>query len=133
MLNNAATILLAMTVLVPGSSAFAGNAVEDLLAGYRSAGAGDFSAARGQAMWTEVLGGGTAESCAACHTDDPTEPGSHVKTGKPITPMAPSVNPERLTDASKIEKWFARNCKGTWGRECTVQEKGDFLLYLSTK
>jgi len=133
MLSNAETMLLAMTVLVTGGPAFAGNPVEGLLAGYRSAGAGDFSAPRGQAMWSEVRGGGTAESCAACHTDDPTEPGRHVKTGKPITPLAPSVKPERLTDASTTEKWFARNCKGTWGRACTVQEKGDFLLYLSTK
>ena len=44
--------------------------------------------------------------------------------------MAPSVNPKRLTDRSKIEKWFKRNCKWTLGRECTPQEKGDILTFL---
>jgi hypothetical protein len=44
--------------------------------------------------------------------------------------MAPSVNPQRLTDARKIEKWFKRNCEWTWGRACTIQEKGDILRFL---
>ena len=33
----------------------------------------------------------------------------------------------------KIEKWFKRNCKEAWGRECTAQEKADFLTYLITQ
>jgi hypothetical protein len=44
--------------------------------------------------------------------------------------MAPSVNPERLTDQRKITKWFKRNCKWTLGRECTHREQGDVLAYL---
>jgi hypothetical protein len=44
--------------------------------------------------------------------------------------MAPSVDAERYTDLGKMEKWFKRNCKWTWGRECTPQEKGDLLEYL---
>ncbi|HCS12500.1 MAG TPA: hypothetical protein DIW28_01710, partial [Zetaproteobacteria bacterium] len=44
---------------------------------------------------------------------------------KRIEPMAPSVNPERLTDPAKIEKWFGRNCEWTIGRDCTAQEKAD--------
>lgn len=44
--------------------------------------------------------------------------------------MSPAVNPKRLSDPKKIEKWFLRNCKWTLGRECTPQEKGDYLTYL---
>ncbi|MCW8907187.1 MAG: DUF1924 domain-containing protein, partial [Sedimenticola sp.] len=50
--------------------------------------------------------------------------------GKAIEPMAPTVNPKRLTEVKQIKKWFVRNCKWTLGRECTAQEKGDFLAYL---
>jgi hypothetical protein len=53
-----------------------------------------------------------------------------VKTGKRIEPMAVSVNPQRLGDMAKIEKWFRRNCKWTLGRACTAQEKGDLLSFL---
>jgi hypothetical protein len=113
--------------------AAAQNAVDQQLSAYRQQGAADFSAARGQAMWTEERGErrpGQAQSCASCHGSDLTRQGEHVRTGKPIDPLAPSVNPVRLTDAASIEKWFLRNCKGTWGRECSAQEKGDFLLFI---
>jgi hypothetical protein len=43
--------------------------------------------------------------------------------------LAPSAQSDRFSDPEKVEKWFKRNC--TWGRECTAQEKGDFLAYLS--
>ncbi|TBR21868.1 MAG: DUF1924 domain-containing protein, partial [Candidatus Nitrosotenuis sp.] len=36
-------------------------------------------------------------------------------------------------DPKFVEKWFKRNCKETLERECTPQEKGDFLAYLSGK
>ena len=54
-------------------------------------------------------------------------------TGKAIEPLAPSANPKRLTDPEHIEKWFLRNCKWTLGRECTPQEKGDFLVMIRAK
>jgi hypothetical protein len=44
--------------------------------------------------------------------------------------MAPSVNPARFTNTSKVEKWFKRNCKDVLNRECTAQEKGDVITYL---
>jgi len=56
-----------------------------------------------------------------------------VRTAKRIEPMAPSVNPERLTDPAKIEKWFGRNCEWTIGRDCTTQEKADFLAFIQSK
>jgi hypothetical protein len=87
-------------------------------------------------MWTEKFpddSGKNTRSCASCHTEDLRSPGKHIRTNKPIEPLAPSVNRERLTDAKKIEKWFTRNCKWTFGRECTPQEKSDFLSYILTQ
>lgn len=109
-------------------------AMEDLLARYKSEGAGEFSAERGAAMWTQLARdpeSGKEISCATCHMQDLRKPGKHEKTGKLIEPLAPSANPKRLTDVAHIEKWFTRNCKGTWGRLCTPQEKGDFLMFMS--
>lgn len=71
-------------------------------------------------------------SCATCHGDVPTTAGEHVVTGKRIAPLAPSANPERFTDAAKVEKWFRRNCNDVLGRPCTAHEKGDVLAWLMT-
>lgn len=93
-------------------------------------------AAAGRAAWTAEhpqSDGSPARSCATCHTADPTRAGEHVKTGKPIEPLAPSVNPERLTDPKHIEKWLYRNCRWTLGRECTADEKADFLAYIRSQ
>ncbi|MCW8830614.1 MAG: DUF1924 domain-containing protein [Gammaproteobacteria bacterium] len=120
-------------VLVFAQAASASPAVDTLLDGYRAAGAGPFSAEAGQRMWREKHNNGrnlADRSCNVCHTDDLKDHGKHVKTRKLIKPMAPSINAERLTEVKKIEKWFKRNCKWTLGRECTAQEKGDFLVYI---
>jgi len=95
---------------------------------YRDLGAGPFQSERGETLWKSRPFEG--RQCADCHTADLTRPGRHQRTKKPIKPMAPSVNSERYTDLKKVEKWFKRNCKSTWGRECTAQEKGDLLEYL---
>lgn len=71
-------------------------------------------------------------SCSSCHTANPAAIGQHATTSKPITPLAPAVNPERFTRADKVEKWFKRNCKDVLGRECTPAEKGDVVAYLMT-
>lgn len=105
-----------------------------LLPGYESAGAGPFSPDAGRRAWTAehpAPDGGVARSCASCHGTDGRQPGRHAETGKPIDPMAVSVNPARLSDPAKVEKWFRRNCRWTLGRECAPQEKGDFVQYLS--
>ena len=107
--------------------------VDELIKGYRASGAGPFSARTGQELWHKPFtntGENRPRSCASCHTSDPRNAGRHVRTQKPIAPMAPSVNDERLTDTRSIEKWLRRNCSWTLGRECTPQEKGDFLMYL---
>jgi len=92
-----------------------------------------FTAERGKKLWkqTQTISG-KPRSCASCHTSDPRQTGKHVRTGKPIKPMAPSVNSDRFTDPKKIAKWFKRNCKWTLGRECNAQEKGDFTKYLKS-
>lgn len=108
-------------------------AIETLLDQYRQEGAAQFSATQGQSRWEQVRqtdAGGGQRSCNDCHGTDLRQVGKHAKTGKRIEPMARSVNPERLTDTAKIEKWFRRNCKWTLGRACTPQEKGDFLVFL---
>jgi hypothetical protein len=87
-----------------------------------------FSARAGHKTWHQDIGG---RSCTSCHSDSVFVQGRHERTGKVIEPMAPSVNPDRLTDRKKIKKWLLRNCKWTFGRECTAQEKGDILLWLS--
>lgn len=87
----------------------------------------DFSATRGQAFYNAK----SAEmACASCHSDSPKLHGKHAKTGKDILPLAPSANPQRFTDAAKVEKWFQRNCNDVLKRACTAQEKGDFMAYV---
>jgi hypothetical protein len=93
-----------------------------------SAAFSSFSAERGAQFFKSKHGG--EWSCASCHTDDPAAPGRHVKTDKPIKPMAPAVNPNRFTDTAKVEKWFKRNCGDVLDRPCSAQEKGDFITYL---
>lgn len=84
---------------------------------------------RGRQLWQAR--GQQGRSCTSCHGLDVSQPGRHKRTGKEIAPMAPSVNPERFTDARKLAKWFKRNCKWTLGRECTPQEKADVLGWLT--
>ena len=93
-----------------------------------------YSATAGEAMWTQTFSvKGQQRSCADCHTADLAAEGRHVRTRKPIEPMAPSVNSKRLSDPKKVAKWFKRNCKWTLGRECNDQEKGDFLAYIRAR
>lgn len=108
------------------------DAVSELEAKYQSQGAGPFSSAAGKAMWNKIFVDaktGKERNCATCHTSELSKQGKHARTGKVIEPMAPSVNLKRFTRVKKIKKWFVRNCKWTLGRECSAQEKGDFLAY----
>ena len=107
--------------------------VETLQSAYQAAGAGAFSASSGEKMWTKNhldKKSGKQRNCQTCHGKDLTKSGKHARTGKVIEPLSPSVNSERFTKVKFIKKWFKRNCKWTVGRECSPQEKGDFLEYL---
>lgn len=122
-------LILSLLMALPVNYVQADEAtIDTLLQAYVSRGATEADAEQGRRLWLKKY---SDRSCASCHTDDLTVSGRHVKTNKLIKPMAPSVNPERLTDRKKIEKWFKRNCKWTMGRECSAQEKADFLLYIN--
>lgn len=128
---------LVLVALVGAASSLpAAGAVEALLQQYRHQGASSFDAGRGRELWSSThrdARSGQERSCTSCHTRDLRQPGKHARTGKRIEPMAPSVNPKRFSDTRKVEKWFKRNCKWTLGRECTPQEKGDLLTWLSSQ
>lgn len=126
--------LFALACLLTPFAASA-DTVADMLKGYEQQGASNFSADGMEETWNRKMmsADGDVRSCATCHGSDLTRPGKHARTGKVIEPMAKSVNAERYTDQAKIEKWFLRNCKWTLGRECTAQEKGNFLLFLQSK
>jgi cytochrome c5 len=114
--------------------AFASPATDSLLAQYKAAGATKPDAAKAKKDWTtEVAVDGEKMSCSTCHGTDLSKAGKHHKTGKAIEAMSPRVTIDRFTEEKKIEKWFKRNCKDAWGRECTVQEKADFLTFLTAQ
>jgi len=130
--------ILIMTLLVSVPLSFShaeSTAVNNLLRDYAIQGANTADAEQGKQLWQKTFNKNGERSCASCHTKDLTQSGKHIKTNKEIKPMSPSVNPERLTDVKKVNKWFKRNCKWTLGRECTAQEKTNFLVYIekSTK
>jgi hypothetical protein len=123
-----------LAVALAAADAAQATVLDQRLADYQRQGAKGFSARAGEALWNKEFSNassGKPRSCASCHGRNLAEAGKHVETGKHIKPMKPSANVERLTDARKIEKWFTRNCKWTFGRECTPQEKGDFLVFIN--
>ena len=91
-----------------------------------------FSAEAGKAFWMATQTGGKPDtpSCTTCHGNDP-KGGGQTRAGKPIEPMAVSVNPQRFTDPEKVAKWFGRNCNSVLGRECSAEEKVNVLAYLT--
>ncbi len=123
---------IALVVAAMGITAMVVHATEvsdAMLEEFASEATTPFSAEAGAATWVAPEPNG--RSCESCHGESLYVTGSHYKTGELIEPMAPSVNSERLTERRKINKWFLRNCKWTYGRVCTAQEKGDILLWLS--
>ena len=133
--GKAVGIVLATGLFVAPFASWA-SVVDEQQASYRASGAGTFDAQKGERLWRqEVVNAkdGRARSCATCHSRNLRSTGKHAKTGKAIDPLSPAVNAERLTSAKKIRKWFKRNCKWTWGRECTPQEKGDFLSFIQSQ
>ena len=125
--------LFVSVLLMVAHAAMAQPVVDDALKTFSEGGKLKFDAQRGQALWVKKFPAedGKVHQCTTCHGEDLTKNGKHATSGKLIEPMAPSVNPQRYTEIKKINKWFKRNCKWTLGRECTNQEKGDLLKYLS--
>ena len=109
-------------------------AVNELKETYRTQGASIANLENGQKLWNKIFTGTgqfNERSCSSCHTDNLKNQGKHIRTGKVIKPLAPSTNPETLTNIKNIKKWFKRNCKWTIGRECNAQEKMDILEFIS--
>jgi mono/diheme cytochrome c family protein len=132
-------ILFAAVIVAP-TLAMAGNPDRNaIIADYaeqaRAADAGfaAFSATRGETLFRTKWPGGDPRtpSCTACHTGNPRNPGRNAKTGRPIDPVAVSVNPSRFTDAGDVEKQFTRDCKSVLGRPCTPLEKGDYITFMT--
>lgn len=92
----------------------------------------EFSVASGDKFFHAAAkhSSGKQVSCASCHTDNPRNAGKHERTSKEILPLAPATNKDRFTDAATVEKWFKRNCHDVLERECSAQEKGDFIAYV---
>ncbi len=132
-------LIICSITLLPSfysQSILATDAVDKLMTEYRSSGATEFSAQAGKTLWFQEFKNaksGQMRSCTSCHTDNLRNQGKHARTGKPIKPLAPSVNPERLTSIKEIRKWLKRNCKWTLGRECTPQERGNVLTFIQTQ
>ncbi|HUW50684.1 MAG TPA: DUF1924 domain-containing protein [Sulfuricella sp.] len=130
------SLALVLVLALAGMNAYAVSPVE-VLKDYAAAARKEnpafkeFSARRGEALYhaERTHSKGTKVSCSGCHTDNPKNPGQ-TRAHKQIEPMAPSANPQRLTDPAKIEKWFSRNCPDVLERACSAQEKGDFITYL---
>lgn len=121
-----AVFLLSAGLLVPTAQA---ETPQQILAIYQQQ-VGNASAARGEAFFfAKVTRDGKTESCTGCHTDNPKAVGK-TRANKAIEPLAPVANRDRLTDPAKVEKWFRRNCKDVHARECTPQEKADFVAFL---
>jgi len=110
--------------------------VDEMLGQYQHQAVVSPNADAGEKLWNKIFDHSQApqqRSCSSCHTGNLHKSGQHVKTKKPIDPMAPSSNTDRLTDRRKIEKWLKRNCKWTLGRECTQQEKADILAFIRSQ
>ena len=92
-----------------------------------------FSAERGKQLYfAEQQQDGKTMSCTSCHTRDPRQTGKTLAFRK-IEPLAQSAKPKRFVDTRKVEKWFRRNCNDVFARECTAQEKGDFITWIVTQ
>jgi hypothetical protein len=126
------TRVFATALLASAGLAATGQAATppELLSAYSAEAAASALPARGQTFFTARHG--HEWSCSSCHGPVPSGTGKHASTGKAIKPMAPAFNPERFTDAAKVEKWFRRNCNDVVGRECTAAEKADVLSWLLT-
>ena len=89
------------------------------------------SAEDGKAFYNrQITIKGKQVACASCHTANPADTGKNIVTNKPIKPLAPSANPDRFADVDKVEKNFEKHCLDIIARDCTAQEKANFITYL---
>ena len=124
-----ATCVLALSLALPATQAWAADtSASAQLQRWSAEAGGPGQAERGRQLFNAKHGG--EWSCASCHHTPPTTEGKHASTGKAIAPLAPAFNAKAFTDEAKVDKWFRRNCKDVFSRECTAAEKADVLAYL---
>ncbi len=128
-------------ILLVGSVSFAGEfnlAMQDYIKELKSEAKAenpsfiDFDAKNGERIFATKNKGknDTILSCQSCHNQDLKTQATNIFTNKTLEPLAPSVNPARLSDVKEVKKWLKRNFKDVFLREGTAQEKGDVLYYL---
>ncbi len=140
-MHTTSRLLAALALALAAGSALAADARQALLDGYAAQARradpqfAGFDAARGKALYFGPHTGGDPKlnACAVCHTKDPRQWGTHAETKREIDPMAVSVNARLFTKEKKVEKRFTRDCDEVLGRQCTPQEKGDFITFLMTQ
>lgn len=95
----------------------------------------EFNIKKGEEIFTSKHIGkkGKEIACTSCHGIDLTKKSENFFTGKELEPLSQKVNPTRLTDIKKVEKWLKRNFKDVYNRVGTAQEKGDVLVYILSK
>ncbi|TCO69385.1 DUF1924 domain-containing protein [Rhodovulum euryhalinum] len=125
--------LIALFVLSAAPALAQDTSPAQLIATYEAEAGRAADPAAGAAFFMADHTGGKPEtpSCTSCHTRDPRSPGQ-ARTGKVIEPLAPSVNPVRLTETKEVEKWLGRNCDSVLGRDCTAAEKADIVAWLAS-
>jgi len=128
------TVLVSSIALAAGLASLPALAIQpsELLAAYTAQAGSAPDASRGQKMFNTNFGRDLGLSCASCHGAVPVGPGKDQVTDKPIAPLAPSANPKRFTDRTKVETQFRLNCRDFVGRDCTPAEKADVLAWLMT-
>lgn len=94
-----------------------------------------FDKKRGEMIFTSKHIGkkGKEISCVSCHTNNFSQSGENMFTGKEIKPLSPKANSKRFTKLKTIKKWLKRNFKDVYKREGTELEKGDVLTYILSK
>lgn len=132
MLRHLAALGLAAAILAPWSTCAWADTPADLLAAYSAKAGAPPQPERGQKFFTTNFGRELGLSCSSCHGATPVRTGRDAVTEKPIAPLAPAANGRRFSDRSKVEFWFAQNCKDVVGRECTAAEKADLISWLMT-
>ncbi|MCK5445041.1 MAG: DUF1924 domain-containing protein [Rhodospirillaceae bacterium] len=126
------TVALALVLSAFAATSAEAGPREDIIAKFQAQAEAPANPANGEQMYNATYGTGKPDTpkCTTCHGATPQQ-GGETRTAKLIDPMAVSKTPDRFTDAKKVDKWFRRNCTGVIGRECTAQEKVDFLTFLA--
>ncbi|MBD5165958.1 DUF1924 domain-containing protein [Helicobacter sp.] len=139
--NTKQIVKICSGILLAGSISFAGEfnlAMQDYIKELKSEAKAenpnfvDFNAKNGERIFATKNKGknDTILSCQSCHNQDLKTQATNIFTNKTLEPLAPSVNPTRLSDVKEVKKWLKRNFKDVFLREGTAQEKGDVLYYL---